>query len=194
MSKCSKRGGDMKAIIGLVTILALSGCEWAPYESRESGAESSAQELEIVTLRARTELAEGRLDEIEKRLETIEGNAVPSYAILTPGGSGYSVANTRLGPVLVSLGDMEIRGKGSRVQLSIGNLSSAQIEGAELTLVYSADQDTPKAGQVHLTEHSHLGALPPGAWSIAWVNLPELKPEELGELRVGVRVDVLRLR
>lgn len=183
----------MRLIVALVC-LGIAGCGINPNEAEELRSKIAKLETEIALLEYGPGTEQERLKDLEDRLKAVEATMDPEYALLTPGGSGYSVAKTRLGPILVSLGDMEVRGKGSRVEISLGNMSAAQIQGADLTIGYSADRNSPKAEDVHVARHSHLGMLMPGTWSTASVNLPELKPDELEEIRVLVGVDVVQMR
>jgi hypothetical protein len=107
-------------------------------------------------------------------------------AYLTPGSDGYSVVRTDLGPVTVSLIDVQPYANGSRVTLKIGNTTSATINGAKATLEWGnvdakglPNNENAKSRDVSFTE-----SLTRGSWTTVRVVLDRVPPAALGFVRV----------
>ena len=143
---------------------------------------------------------EGRLAKAEEELDTLrqeyddyrssrawremleESRAV---AYLTPGSEGYSVIQSDLGLLTVSLADVRPYANGSRVTLQFGNLTSATISGMKANVEWGAvDERGLPAGDQKSREVKISKSLRGGAWTKTSVVLEGTQPAELGFVRV----------
>lgn len=106
-------------------------------------------------------------------------------AYLTPGESGYSVVQSDLGVITVSLKDIQPYANGSKITLRLGNTTSATINGAQATLDWgSADSAGLPAGAEKSREVTFAESLPAGAWTDCKIVLEGVPPVQLGYVRV----------
>lgn len=107
-------------------------------------------------------------------------------AYMTPGLDGYSVVQSDLGPMTVSLENVQPYANGSRVTLQFGNLSSATIDGAKAKIEWGkvdskglAINDTTNHREVTFTKQ-----LRAGAWTQVPVVIERVPPTDLGFVRI----------
>ena len=185
----------MRRRLGLLSGCALLlGCTPDPAEVAALKSKVESLETEVAVLKYGTEPSEEQLAKLAERVSSLENSQPRLFAELTPASDGYSIARSELGPVLVSLGEMEVHGKGSRVRIMIGNITSAVLQNPELIIVYFGEGDNAERIGPYSLKHTHPGLVPPGAWTTASVLFPELKPDELGEIRVFVNASFVQLR
>ncbi len=168
----------MRKILLLVAVLtpAISACSRDADEARE-----------LAVLRA-------RLDSLQLVVKKIEFDAkyadffskVDGIAYLTPGSSGYSLIQSDLGKLAVSLEDVRPYANGTRIVLSIGNLTSATINGAKASIEWgsvdsagSPRNEAAKSRDATFAEH-----LPAGAWTQVPLVLDGVLPAEFGFVRI----------
>ena len=109
-----------------------------------------------------------------------------SVAYITPGSDGYAIIKSDLGYMVVSLDDVQPYANGCRITLCIGNLTSAQVDGATAKLEWGSvdDKGTPLNGYARSRDISFSQALRPGAWTNVPVVLEGVPPTDLGFVRV----------
>lgn len=139
---------------------------------------------------------EGQVEKLEKSNESLSNtllemtieNAIknPRSAYLTPGEDGYSLVNADLGTISVKIANIVSYANGSRVTLSIGNLTSATINGLKATMNWGPvdDRGLPVPGSEKTRDITLKESLQPGAWSMSSVVLEGVPPEAFGFLRV----------
>ena len=112
--------------------------------------------------------------------------SLDEIAYLTPGSDGYSVVQCDLGRMTVSLKNIEPYPNGSRISLQIGNLSSANINGAQARIEWGNvdEKGTPKNEEAHSREVKFAKSLRAGAWTTVPVVLEGIPPAALGFVRV----------
>lgn len=108
-------------------------------------------------------------------------------AILKPDDSGYSLINTDLGIIAVSLTDIVAYADGSKVKLKIGNTLSTDINGlngkfswSKITENGKYDFKSQKTKDVKFTQ-----VLKAGSWTTVTVVLPGVPPSEFGFLKLS---------
>jgi hypothetical protein len=113
-------------------------------------------------------------------------SALENVAFLTPGAAGYSVIQSDLGKITVSLDNVQAYANGSRVTLRFGNITSATINGAKAKLEWgriddkgNADNKTSKYREVEFSK-----PLLSGKWTSVNVVLEGVPPSELGFVRI----------
>ena len=128
---------------------------------------------EVETLRR-----EKSFDELLRNLDSI--------AYLTPGSDGYSVIQSDLGRMTVSLSNIEPYANGSRVTLQFGNPTSANLNGAKAKLEWGSvdEKGSPRNESARSREITFSQSLRAGAWTNVPVVLEGVQPKELGFVRV----------
>ena len=123
---------------------------------------------------------------------------VEGIAYLTPGSNGYSIIKTDIGLITVSLEDIKPYANGSRITLSIGNLTSATINGAKINIDWGTvnAKGNPNNATQKSKEYAFNKSLNAGAWTVEKIVLEEIPQSELGYVRVydfkhtGIRLNV----
>ena len=128
---------------------------------------------EVETLRR-----EKSFDELLRNLDSI--------AYLTPGSDGYSVIQSDLGRMTVSLSNIEPYANGSRVTLQFGNPTSANLNSAKAKLEWGSvdEKGSPRNESARSREITFSQSLRAGAWTNVPVVLEGVQPKELGFVRV----------
>tara|TARA_R110002020_G_scaffold154546_2_gene334465 strand:- start:12209 stop:12766 length:558 start_codon:yes stop_codon:yes gene_type:complete len=181
-------------IAGFVGCLLLAACGLDPREARELQAKVEALETEVALIKYAPAASSDELVALSERVAALEARGPRGYAEISTSSDGYSIANTDLGPVLVRLGELEVHGRGSKVQMFLGNITSVSIQNPGLILVYTADPDAGRPPGPYTVTHTHLGAVVPATWVPVTVVIPELKPDQLGEIKVFVSASIVQMR
>lgn len=119
-------------------------------------------------------------------------------------GKGYERIETTSGSFLISLQESTPHLDGVRVKLHIGNIQFATYNGFELKVEYSRRIGGFEKGRT-LEEIKKINSefvaskrtktekftqpLRPGTWSVVYMNLPDIKPENFGRLEVSMSTD-----
>jgi Protein of unknown function (DUF3251) len=105
---------------------------------------------------------------------------------LTPGAEGYSVIQTDLGRLTVSLENIQEYANGSRITLRLGNPLSASINGAKGTIEWGVvdASGTPNNDNAKSKEFSFNQSLRSGAWTNVSIVLDGVPPSALGFVRI----------
>lgn len=109
-----------------------------------------------------------------------------STAFLTAGSDGYSLLRADFGLVAVKIEDIKAYASGTRVELSIGNLSDATVVGLNATVDWGAmdAKGLPNFDAVKSKSTSWAESLKPGSWNKVSVTLEGTPPSELGYIRL----------
>ena len=133
-----------------------------------------------------TDSAVDRVDALADSLAALS-DAVGAQVDLTPGDSAYSVLRIDVGSIALTLDAIAPAGAGSRVTVSIGNLTSAVIDGLEATVSWgtgTADgSDAVIQGQSRRV--SIAKPFPSGAWTQTSFVLDGVPPAQIGFLRIA---------
>ena len=127
-----------------------------------------------------------RLDALSDSLAALS-DAVGAEVDLTPGDSAYAVLRIDIGSIAVTLDALAPYGSGSRVSMTLGNLTSAGIDGLAATVSWgipSSDGENSVV-QGHSRRVTLSKSLPPGAWTKVSFALDSVPPNQIGFLRLG---------
>lgn len=173
---------------GWAALVLLAGCQPA-------GQDLSEIERRLSSLETADKVHETLLNEYGPRLDALEEKGLSSseFAFFRTTDEGFSIINTRFGPMLVSMNGVEALGDGSRVTFNVGNISAAEFIGAEIELTYTSATTEGSAPQLQNVSQKFLGNLKPGRWNLVSVNVPGTPPDKLKHLRFGIKVDQLSL-
>ena len=186
-------------LLALALLAPLVGCDM----DIATQTETDQLRREIQTLQHELESERQRGVDRSAKITALEQASVNSrqWAYLDPaGGTGYSLVNGGLAPVLLSFTGSEPVGDGTRIRFQVGNMTSATFSGMKLTIRYNTRppqngdgfeqwQEKTRTAEVTLTDQ-----IRPGAWNSVVASLPGLKPDELGHLALKPELDVLSLR
>jgi hypothetical protein len=130
--------------------------------------------------------ASDRLDALGDSLAALS-TALGAEVDLTPGDSAYAVLRIDIGSVAVTLDALAPYGSGSRVTMTLGNLTSAGIDGLAATVSWgiptSGGENTVPPG--HSRRLTLSKSLPPGAWTKVSFALDSIPPDQIGFLRLA---------
>lgn len=109
-----------------------------------------------------------------------------SKALLMPGSSGYSVIETDLGILVVSLNDVKPYANGSQVTLRWGNILNTSINGFRMYIDYGDvdEEGMPNEETMREKEFQSSNRLREGTWNDIEVVLEGVRPENLGFIRL----------
>lgn len=119
---------------------------------------------------------------------------------------GYGRIDANVGSFAVKIEGIEPYGDGVRVQLQIGNLSSATFNGGALDVSWGPRSPAFEGGDTTYWRRFYAwrGALStdtirftdrlrPGAWNDVGIVLPATRSDEFGYLTVGISTDQISL-
>lgn len=123
-------------------------------------------------------------------------------------GSGYGKLETVSGNFLVALREVTPYLDGVKVKLEFGNIQTATYNGFELKAEYgirypkyndkdSAEEHNQKVAfyrdSLKTKSEKFTTILKPGSWNIAYMNLPGIKPDQFGHLKISMKTDQVSL-
>lgn len=172
----------MKSIVILAAVI-LTGCgggsnQTAALEAKISKLEAAVDELKDSQIAMRHWLqamsVKSGIDDMER------------VAYLRPGDNGYAALRFDLGVITVKLDNVQPYASGSKVTLSFGNLSSAQIDGLKGKLDWGVVDKNGAAqdDKAKTRDMQFQGSLPAGSWRSQDVVLEGVPPVELGFVRL----------
>jgi hypothetical protein len=144
-----------------------------------------ALETQMKELDTKVKILEGKIQELswanflnEQRQEGV--------AYLTPGSNGYSVVNSDLGLLIVSLDNIQPYASGSKVTLRFGNLMAGRINGLKAKLEWGSldKKGKPINEKTKSREVKFNESLRSGSWTRVDVVLEGISPTELDFVRV----------
>ena len=130
-----------------------------------------------------------RLKAIEDRIGKLEQAAASRQAVtLKPGASGYGLLESDMGPIAVTIANIEPYAGGSRLTLDFGNPTTARLSGMKARIEWGGNDAeglpmTPTNAQS--MSFTAPEPLPPGSWKQYGVDLPGVPPTQLGWVRVS---------
>ena len=166
-------------IMAVVLVLALAGCG--------SRAKDVERDLQFADLKSKAEALATRVESLEQARNLDDFmKGMDAIAYLTPGSAGYSVIRTDLGPMTVSLENVQAYANGSRITLQFGNLTSATVNGARVKVEWgSVDaKGSPNNESARSRDVTFTQALRSGRWTNAPIVLEGVPPTELGFVRI----------
>ena len=195
---------------GLLIALSLSvaGCGGGGTDLAELRAELVAAKASLAELRAGLAAATAEANEAKRVADSL-GRSVDllqmrsnmqawdEVAYLTVGSQGYGVVKTNhMIPITVSIKDVTAFANGSRVVLTLGNMSAASLTGVSATVEYGrVEGDAPDNTTARRTSLNFPEVVRGGAWTDVRVVLEGLPPKELGFIRVrDVKLSGIRLQ
>ena len=113
------------------------------------------------------------------------GNMVGGYADVSTEEKGYSIAQTKYGSFAVVCKNVTPYLDGYKVQLGIGNLTSARFNGAKIGLMWGEDFKTK--------DISVTNSFLPGRYTTFEVILTPAKPTEIKRFTVTLEFDQIAL-
>jgi len=135
-----------------------------------------------------------RIDSLSKRIDSLASDiriertisTFDEEAFLKPGDGGYAVVKTNLGVLTFRLQNVQQYANGSRVELQVGNVTSATITGLNISVDYGP---TDTAGIAVFSEEkskkvTFSESLPAGSWTTLPVVLDNVPPSNLGFVRI----------
>ena len=112
-------------------------------------------------------------------------------AILDPTAPGsYSIAYSQTGAFLVSINDAKPYLNGYKVNLSIGNLSTATYSGIKINSKWGKGED---AANMQSKETSLTQDIAPGTWNKVDLILAPVKASEFNYLSINIEEDEIQL-
>lgn len=158
----------------------LSGCT-------EKSQEAAALQKKTDDLQSQVKALNETVDKLErdasldKFIRDSEG-----IAYLTPGAEGYSVIDSDIGRFTVQLMNVQAYASGTKVTLRFGNLTSATIDGAKVTIEWGRvdEKGNPKNDEARSREVTFNEALRAGAWTEVPVVLDGVPAQEFGFVRL----------
>jgi hypothetical protein len=172
----------MRSFIPLTFLVSLFLCIGCADRSHPAAVEKQIEDLR------------GTVSELKREVEDLKrGQSLSRFiseaegiAYLTPSSEGYSVVQTDLGRITISLENIQAYANGSRVTLRFGNLTSATINGVNATVEWGCVDahgapinDAARSRKVTLEQ-----SLRAGAWTDITLALENVPPTSLGFIRV----------
>lgn len=116
-----------------------------------------------------------KLKKLKKEVRELKKDSVR----LTPGSDGYQVIRYDLGSATLSLKEAKAHPQGSVITLEIGNLTSANITGAEMTISY------PSGAIEHSLEYDAQETLAAGKTTRIHLVMRGVNSSDLSYIRVS---------
>ena len=161
-------GSAQRLAVAIAGALALQAC-----------GERQPQVQRIVeTLEARVTALEKSADRLSLDKDLAEiARKVEYTAVLQPSDTGYSSLKTEIGVLVVQLTDIQPYANGSKVELTFGNPTAAQIRGLKLHLAWGGKELSER-------DHTLTDALAPGSWTTVTLPLDGVAPAQFTNLVV----------
>lgn len=162
---------------------------------------------QIDELKSTIKAQDDYIGQLAERISSQENRYAHAYFETDQVGGGYGRVETSLGPMLVTIEDIEEFAGGSRATLKIGNLTAATIATCNLVLKWRrkapvlAENATEEQKAKHRNdlmawfrseqnkESAITRRIPAGTWVKARVTLPDVPPSQLNYLTVALRPD-----
>lgn len=199
----------MNKILTVAAMLLISACS-------SSNQENYALSMKINDLESKISDQKDEISSLQANISKLTSDIAiinlkddsHKYAILDPSSmDGFQRIDTSIASLTVTLKDVRSLADGSRVVLTIGNITNATINGVKLTVDYGSrqpkysneDKDYYEKFNKWSASLSHkeadlTDALYPGAWNVVEVSLPGVKPESLGFIKLTADANQISLR
>lgn len=186
-------------MLGAVAVL-VSACN-AELDSRVAELEEKSEAIFDALDEIRADVRE---IQVQRTFERLFRERYRQATFDPAGDEGFQRIDTSVGSLAVSIAEVRPVADGSTVVFNVGNLTAANIAGAELQILYGArppSREDPEyleryeEWQASLRERTasvprHLRS---GAWNRVSANLPAVPPAQLGYLEVSVTADQIML-
>lgn len=185
--------------IGLITTTVLSGCRLDDGKLEAEIADMKAKVVEqqqiIATLKTASDSSIQEIESLKKRVKDGELKDMMAAlektrtAVLSVTEKSYSAVRTDLGDLLFVVDNVVPYANGVKMNIRIGNLTSATFNGVKLKVSWGKDVFTTTQKEISL-----VGSLLPGAWNNREIILSPANVAELGFVEVEPKLDQLQLR
>ena len=128
---------------------------------------------------------EQQIRQVQDRIDRLEQDEQAASISTESGRNIYQLARTRYGTFTISAKDVTQYLDGFKVRLEIGNLTSAQFTGAEISVAWGAS---------HRKQFQVTNSFRPGTFTEVEVALTPAKSEDVKRLTVGISVNQLVLQ
>lgn len=187
-----------RSVLILLIILLNTGCD--KFNSIDN--KTKINDAEIQILKDRMSKLENNFSKYQNDTDgSISNiyNEISENAIVSIGGDGFSIINSRLGKITVSCENITEYGSGSKVKLTFGNTTNALLNGITIKLDYGKKfvpgNDYVEWFKSVLTKQTKINEkFYPGTWANVTVSLPECKPSDLTYLSISVTIDGIQLK
>lgn len=138
---------------------------------------------QIESLEMKADLLANRLNEIDRR-DALENTSPPPLKVSE---KEFTTVPTSYGPMTASIDDVAAYANGSRVTLSIGNLSAATMRNCKVLVDWGASdgEGNPIRSPTRISYLNLEGDLPRGAFTEKRINLANVPPAQLGWVHVA---------
>mgnify|MGYP005620225861 CR=1 FL=1 len=148
---------------------------------------------------------EKRVQDLETKLwrQELRYDSYKSASFDPAADEGFQRLDTTVGTFAISLGEVKPHADGVKVQVLVGNLTTATISGGTFKVKWgprmakSEDQEWAHyaAWEKTLTkkEHRFTEDLRPGTWNTVTLTLPGIPPERFGHLEIQMETNRIKL-
>lgn len=198
----------MTRFIALVPALAcIVACSQTP---------SPEQQAKLAEMQRKIDAQQTQIDSLQTSIGSLSGEVFAQQAVtqaykrvtLDPASDqGFGRLDTTVMPLTISMKDVKALADGSRLVLSIGNLSTATVSASSLSVKYGSRAPEFKQGDEGYASrynawHSGLrerkqdvtDSLRPGTWNTVSINLPGVPPNQLGYVEISGDISQISLR
>lgn len=178
-----------KTSLALVGCLFLAACNQGAQTSPTPPSTPSAPDLSADVRKLQMDLLQ-----LQFRVDALESGD----ASVSAEEQGYGVAKTSFGAFTISTRSVTPYLDGFKIKLRIGNLTTANFNGAKLTVTWGPPYDVKNPSEYFKNqkkkEFSLTNQFVSGAFTDVEVALTPAKPEDVKTLSVGIQLDQLSLR
>lgn len=166
--------------ISVLIMPTLLGCDYASPKVQEMQDSIGIMQSRIAALESNVASLQADLSflRMDQRFKEV--------AYLTPGSDGYSIIESDIGRLTVSLENVQSYANGSKITLNFGNISNATINGASATIEWGNvnEYGTPNNASAKSKEITFKKSLTKGAWTRVPIVLDGVPSSQLGFVRV----------
>lgn len=156
----------------VVACLLLAACQKPAQAIKEERADALIEQI--------------KADAINNRLTRLENNAIPDYAAMRPGKTGWQWVNSRGLQIRVDIDKVAASGNGSKVDLAVLNPMSVGLADCSVS-VFWVETDAAGVGIPNTRHHDVMRlkeTLPPGDFAFPSLILEDIPPAKLGIVTV----------
>ena len=199
-----------RALLGLAVLAASVSAQQAGKQASSPAKAPVRSETAAATVAQ----LEKQIAELEKEVKDLKVGQewLQNYAIeqisslqhatatFDPSSPGpYQLIDSSIGPVLVSLGKAEQYLDGYNVQLEVGNITAAALQGFKVSAKWA--KRYKKEDGDYFTwlksrkskEYGFTGTLSSGKWNTFQIILPDTKPSEFGYLELSIETNTVSM-
>ena len=173
----------------LVCCLFFTACDQVTQTSPTPSPASNVPDLSADVFKLQMDLLK-----LQFRVDALESGD----ALVSAEEQGYGVAKTSFGAFTISAKSVTPYLDGFKIKLRIGNLTTANFNGAKLSVTWGPPYDENKPGEYiknqKKKEFSLTNQFVSGAFTDVEVVLTPAKPEDVKSILVGIQLDQLSLK